>query len=73
MVVGVPKETAPGERRVALVPEVVKRLQGKDIDVVVEAGAGERALIPDAVFEEAGASIGDPCAPAACSSASSPR
>src|ERR671927_606662 len=60
MVVGVPKETAPGERRVALVPEVVKRLQGKDIDVVVEAGAGERALIPDAVFEEAGASIGDP-------------
>src|SRR5919199_1168150 len=60
MVVGVPKETAPGERRVALVPEVVKRLQGKDIDVVVEAGAGERALIPDAMFEEAGASIGDP-------------
>src|SRR5919205_2776573 len=60
MVVGVPKETAPGERRVALVPEVVKRLRGKDIDVVVEAGAGERALIPDAVFEEAGASIGDP-------------
>src|SRR5919199_1077359 len=39
MVVGVPKETAPGERRVALVPEVVKRLQGRDIDVVVEAGA----------------------------------
>jgi NAD(P) transhydrogenase subunit alpha len=60
MVVGVPKETAPGERRVALVPDVVKRLQGKDIDVVVEAGAGERALIPDAVFEDAGASIGDP-------------
>jgi NAD(P) transhydrogenase subunit alpha len=60
MVVGVPKETAPGERRVALVPEVVKRLRSKDIDVVVEAGAGERALIPDAVFEEAGASIGDP-------------
>jgi H+-translocating NAD(P) transhydrogenase subunit alpha len=60
MVVGVPKETAPGERRVALVPDVVKRLKGKDIDVVVESGAGERALIPDAVFEEAGASIGDP-------------
>jgi H+-translocating NAD(P) transhydrogenase subunit alpha len=60
MRLGVPKETAEGERRVALVPEVVKRLQGKGVDVVVEAGAGEGALIPDALFEEAGATIGDP-------------
>ncbi len=60
MVVGVPKETAPGERRAALVPEVVKRLKGKGLDVVVEAGAGQGALIPDALFVEAGASIGDP-------------
>src|SRR5919202_1386374 len=60
MVVGVPKETADGERRVAIVPDVVKRLQAKDVEVVVEAGAGEAALIPDALFEEAGAKIGDP-------------
>ena len=60
MVVGVPKETAPGERRVAMVPDVVKRLAAKDVEVVVEAGAGEAALIPDALFEEAGAKIGDP-------------
>jgi H+-translocating NAD(P) transhydrogenase subunit alpha len=60
MVVGVPKETAPDERRVAMVPDVVKRLAAKDVEVVVEAGAGEAALIPDALFEEAGAKIGDP-------------
>jgi len=60
MVVGVPKETADGERRVAMVPDVVKRLQAKDVEVVVESGAGEAALIPDALFEEAGANIGDP-------------
>jgi proton-translocating NAD(P)+ transhydrogenase subunit alpha len=60
MNVGVPKETAPGERRVALVPDVVKRLKGKGVEVVVEAGAGERALIPDELFTEAGATVGDP-------------
>ena len=60
MVVGVPKETAPDERRVAMVPDVVKRLAAKDVEVVVESGAGEAALIPDALFEEAGAKIGDP-------------
>src|SRR6188472_4019475 len=60
MVVGVPKETADGERRVAMVPDVVKRLQAKDVEVVVESGAGEAALIPDALFEDAGAKIGDP-------------
>jgi NAD(P) transhydrogenase subunit alpha len=60
MRLGVPKETAAGERRVALVPEVVKRLTGKGHEVVVESGAGESALIPDGLFTEAGASIGDP-------------
>src|SRR4051795_12044926 len=60
MVVGVPKETADGERRVAMVPDVVKRLGAKDVEVVVEPGAGEAALIPDALFEEAGAKTGDP-------------
>ncbi|HEX3591601.1 MAG TPA: Re/Si-specific NAD(P)(+) transhydrogenase subunit alpha [Pseudonocardiaceae bacterium] len=58
--VGVPKETAEGERRVALVPKVVERLRSAGVDVVVEAGAGLGALIPDAAYEEAGATIGDP-------------
>jgi NAD(P) transhydrogenase subunit alpha len=57
MRVGVPKETTPGERRVALVPDVVRRLGAKGVEVVVESGAGAEALIPDALFEEAGAQI----------------
>src|SRR3954454_7650984 len=57
MTVGVPKETAPGERRVALVPEVVKKLVGKGLEVLVEPGAGVQALIPDSHFEEAGATL----------------
>jgi NAD(P) transhydrogenase subunit alpha len=57
--VGVPKETAPGERRVALSPDVVRRL-GKDHEVVVEAGAGEAAGVPDEQFTDAGATLGDP-------------
>jgi proton-translocating NAD(P)+ transhydrogenase subunit alpha len=60
MKVGVPREGAAGERRVALVPDVVKRLTGRGVEVVVEPGAGEAALIPDGLFEEAGATIGDP-------------
>jgi H+-translocating NAD(P) transhydrogenase subunit alpha len=58
--VGVPKETAQEERRVALVPEVVRKLTGAGHEVTVEAGAGERALLPDGLYSEAGASIGDP-------------
>jgi NAD(P) transhydrogenase subunit alpha len=59
-IVGVPRESGAGERRVALVPEVVKRLVGLGIEVVVEPGAGNAALIPDALFAAAGASVGDP-------------
>jgi NAD(P) transhydrogenase subunit alpha len=59
-VVGVPKETTAGERRVALVPKVVERLTSLGLDVVVEAGAGLGALIPDHEYEQAGATIGDP-------------
>jgi NAD(P) transhydrogenase subunit alpha len=58
MKVGVPKETAAGERRVALVPEIVSKLDG--IEVVVEPGAGEPASFTDGAFEEAGATLGDP-------------
>jgi NAD(P) transhydrogenase subunit alpha len=57
MRVGVPKETAEREKRVALVPEVVRKLTQRDHEVLVEAGAGQAALIPDALFEEAGAKI----------------
>ena len=57
--VGVVRETNDGERRVALVPKVVSALVGKGLDVVVEAGAGLGALIPDELYKEAGATIGD--------------
>ena len=60
MRIGVPKETAQDERRVALVPEVVRKLVGGGHEVVVEAGAGEQALLPDALYTDAGATIGDP-------------
>jgi NAD(P) transhydrogenase subunit alpha len=57
MRIGVPKETAAGERRVALVPEVVSRLKAKGLEVVVQKGAGAEALLPDSAFAEAGARI----------------
>src|SRR3954464_4549614 len=57
--IGVPQESAPGERRVALVPAVVRRL-GDAVEVVVEPGAGAGALIPDELYEAAGARLGDP-------------
>ena len=59
MRIGVPKEIAEGERRVALVPEVVRKLTGQDHEVVVQRGAGAGALLPDAQFEQAGASLRD--------------
>ena len=59
MKVSVPKETAPGERRVALVPEVVDRLAKAGVDVTVESGAGAGAHQPDSAYERAGARIGD--------------
>jgi H+-translocating NAD(P) transhydrogenase subunit alpha len=62
MRIGVPKETAAGERRVALVPELVTKLTESGIDVVVEAGAGEAASFTDGTFREAGAELGDPWA-----------
>jgi H+-translocating NAD(P) transhydrogenase subunit alpha len=62
MRVGVPKETEERERRVALVPEVMRKLTQKEHEVVVETGAGQGAMIPDALFEEAGAKIADSAA-----------
>ena len=57
MKIGVPKETVAGERRVALVPEVVRKLAASSAEVIVERGAGEGALIPDDQFDEAGATV----------------
>ena len=57
--VGVVAESAADERRVALVPKAVGPLVKTGIAVVVEAGAGERALLPDELYTEAGATIGD--------------
>jgi len=48
MKVGVARETTPGERRVALVPEVLGKLTAAGLEVLVEAGAGAGAAIPDA-------------------------
>src|SRR5579871_2829615 len=56
MIVGVPAESLQGERRVALVPDVVRRLAGR-VDAVVQAGAGAGAMIADAAYEAAGARI----------------
>ncbi len=60
MRIGVPTETAPGERRVALVPEIVRKLTGQGHEVVIEPGAGAGAGLPDDLFTEAGATTGDP-------------
>ena len=51
--VAVPKETYPGERRVALVPEVSRKMAKLDIEVLLESGAGDAAHYPDAAFESA--------------------
>lgn len=59
MRVGVPKETAEGEQRVALVPEVIKKLSAAGHEVVVQPGAGAGAMIPDAHFADAGATLSD--------------
>src|SRR5262245_50877666 len=60
MRVAVPRETAPGERRVALVPDVVQRLAAEGFEFAVERGAGEAAGFPDDAFAQAGASLAEP-------------
>jgi NAD(P) transhydrogenase subunit alpha len=64
MRIGVVKEIAEGERRVALVPEVVGKLTGQSHEVLVQRGAGAGALIPDQAFEDAGATLVDDAATA---------
>jgi H+-translocating NAD(P) transhydrogenase subunit alpha len=60
MRVGIARETAPGERRVALVPETVGKLTASGFDVVVEPGAGTAASFPDDAYTAAGATLGSP-------------
>ncbi len=62
MRVGVPKETAAGEHRVALVPEVVGKLKARGLEVLVQRGAGADALLPDGAFADAGAELTDDAA-----------
>ncbi|HZC33216.1 MAG TPA: NAD(P) transhydrogenase subunit alpha, partial [Candidatus Bathyarchaeia archaeon] len=57
MKVGVAKETAPGERRVALVPEALGKLTTAGLEVLVEAGAGAGAAFPDQAYAGAGATV----------------
>jgi len=57
MKIGIPKETSPGERRVALIPETVKKLAAKKIETVVETGAGAASSFSDEEYKTAGASI----------------
>ena len=55
--IGVVGETAPGERRVALVPDAAARFRRAGMDVLIEAGAGARAKFPDGAYAGAGATV----------------
>jgi len=57
MIIGVPKETFPGERRVALVPAALPALTKTGLEVLIETGAGLDAGYPDAAYREKGARI----------------
>jgi len=58
MKIGVPKELRDGETRVAASPDMIRKLVGSGLDVMVETGAGTKAMLPDTIYENAGASIG---------------
>lgn len=57
MKVAIPKEIVPGETRVALVPETVRQLVKAGLEMAVEAGAGQKAFLEDAAYEDAGATV----------------
>jgi NAD(P) transhydrogenase subunit alpha len=57
VIAGVPKESSPGERRVALIPDLVPKLAAAGLDVLVQADAGREAGFPDAAFREKGARV----------------
>src|SRR5688500_10648077 len=60
MKIGVARERAPNERRVALVPEALSKLRSAGVELLVEQGAGESAAFPDQAYTDAGASIVSP-------------
>ena len=57
MIVAIPRETFPGENRVALMPANVAVLVKAGVEVIVESGAGSRALQPDAAYASQGAAV----------------
>src|SRR5215472_12120583 len=57
MIVGVPKEIAPNERRVALVPDLIPKLKRAGLEVVVQPDAGAAAGYPDAAYRDQGARL----------------
>src|SRR6188768_730625 len=57
MKVGVARESAAGERRVALVPDALAKLTAAGLEILVEAGAGLGAMIPDEAYAAAGATV----------------
>ena len=57
MRVAVPRETAPGERRVALVPETISKLRETGFELRIERGAGQEAGFPDDLYQEAGGEL----------------
>jgi NAD(P) transhydrogenase subunit alpha len=57
MKIGILKDSKPGERRVALVPESIVRIKKKGVDVVIEQGAGVAASFPDSAYNDVGATI----------------
>jgi NAD(P) transhydrogenase subunit alpha len=59
MIVGVPKETAPNERRVALVPDLIPKLKRAGLEVVVQPGAGTAAGYPDDAYSQQGARLAE--------------
>src|SRR5919198_395073 len=58
MLLGIPKETYPGERRVALTPPAIAPLASAGIDILIESGAGQEAGFTDEAYEEKGARLG---------------
>ena len=65
--VGLVAESGTDERRVVLAPKAVAPLGNRGVAVVVESGAGEGALLPDRLYDEPGASIGEPGLPTSSS------
>jgi len=62
MIIGIPRESLPGETRVAATPQTIAQLLKLGYEVTVESGAGAAASFSDAAYTEAGATVGDPWA-----------